>query len=92
MKPNSFDENAQFIKLEDNGGLLIASKDVIVICKKTEVLLKSIIVFDKRVIIVNKKFKIEFVTKAILLDLNYLMTLIFTEMTNPQLTITSFNY
>lgn len=49
MKPDIFNENAQFIKLKDNGGLLIPSKDVITICKKTEVLLKSI-VFDKKVI------------------------------------------
>lgn len=49
IKPDIFNENAQFIKLKDNGGLLIPSKDVITICKKTEVLLKSI-VFDKKVI------------------------------------------
>lgn len=91
MKPDIFNENAQFIKLKDNGGLLIPSKDVITICKKTEVLLKSI-VFDKKARQI-KKLKLNLLQRpcVILLDLNYLMTLIFTNMTNPQLTITSFN-
>lgn len=59
------DKHLRFIKLKDKGGLVFPSNDVITICKRMEVIIKSSIISDDKVKISSTSIQQQLLTKSL---------------------------
>lgn len=80
------DNQHSFIKLKDKGGLIFPSKDVVIICKRMEVIIKSSVLSDGKIKVSAKYMHKELMSKTLphFIGMKLLIILISTNVNNHQ--------